>query len=256
MKKTILIVGKDHPDIFDFSDSALASGRNVVTTSSTGVHSKKAADGGAVTAMWNKTSPVSSRSLILECENNFRCLDETVLLFDQAYFAEKFDTMTHENCSRGLDEMILAFEYLTQEVLSRYEKRFSQNYSSNPNLKPAKLVFLLKSSPSDYDILKNASLRNSVTAISSPFVSAASGAFIAFAENIAALFGGRDYVNVILARAENLSEYGKNDKTLSAWICSYMNEVDNLKNKLTAKQSVNWVKAGSKGPSSGFGFLK
>ena len=255
MEKTILVAGKDHPEVMDFSDGVLMSGRNVVTTSATGVHSKKAADGGAVISMWNKTSPVSARSLVLECENNFRRLDEALFLFDEAYFAEKFDGMTHENCSRGMDEMILAYQYLAQEVLSRFENRFSLNHASGEILKPAKIVFLLKSSPSEYDILKNNALRNTVPFAAGPFVSAAASAFVALAENIAAMFGGRDYVNVILARAESSTELGKNDRALASWICNYLNEVDNLKTKLNAKQSVSWVKAGSKGPG-GFGFLK
>lgn len=255
MEKTILIAGKDHPAVMDFSDGVLMSGRNVITTSATGVHSKKSADGGTVVAMWNKTSPVSARSLVLECENNFRRLDEAVFLFDEAYFAEKFDGMTHENCSRGMDEMILAYQYLAQEVLGRFEKRFSLNHASGEILKPAKIVFLLKSSPSEYDIFKNNSLRNTVPFAAGPYVSAAASAFSGFAENIAAMFGGRDYVNVILARSEASTELGKNDRALAGWICSYMNEVDNLKTKLNAKQSTAWVKAGAKGPG-GFGFLK
>ena len=214
MEKTILVAGKDHPEVMDFSDGVLMSGRNVVTTSATGVHSKKAADGGAVISMWNKTSPVSARSLVLECENNFRRLDEALFLFDEAYFAEKFDGMTHENCSRGMDEMILAYQYLAQEVLSRFEKRFSLNHASGEILKPAKIVFLLKSSPSEYDILKNNALRNTVPFAAGPFVSAAASAFVALAENIAAMFGGRDYVNVILARSESSTELGKNDRAL------------------------------------------
>lgn len=255
MEKTILIAGKDHPEVIDFSDGVLMSGRNVVTTSATGVHSKKAADGGTVVSMWNKTSPVSARSLVLECENNFRRLDEVVFYFDESFYAEKFDTMTHENCSRGMDEMILSYQYLCQEILARFEKRFAHGHAMNEVLKPAKIVFLLKSSPSEYDILKNNSLRNAVSYAANPFVSSAASAFTGFAENIAAMFGGRDYVNIVLAKVDVTTELGKNDRSLASWLCSYMNEVDNLKNKLTAKQSSGWVKAGSKGPG-GFGFLK
>lgn len=256
MEKTILIAGKDIPDIMDFSDGALMTGRNVVTTSSTAVHSKQAADGGAVTASWNKTSPVSARTLVLECENYFRRLDEAVFVFDEAYFAEKFDGMSHENCSRGTDEMILSYQYLAQEVLNRFEKRFSINHASDEALKPAKIVFLLKTSPSEFDIFKNNSLRNSVPFAAGPFVSAAASTFEGFAENIAAMFSGRDYINVVLAKADVSTELGKNDKALASWLCGYLDEVDNLKTKLTAKQSTVWVKAGAKGPGGGFGFLK
>ncbi len=253
MEKTILIAGKDMPDILDFSDGALMSGRNVVLTNAAGNQSTQEADGGAIIATWNKISPVSARSLILECENYFRRLDEVVLFFDEAFFSERFDGMSHENCSHGTDEMILAFQYLSQEVLNRFEKRFAINHVTDQTIKPAKLVFLLKSSPSELDILKSNSLRNTVPCAAGPFVSAAANAFCGFAENVAAMFGGRDYINVILAKVDVSSGLGKNDKALASWLCSYLDEVDKLKTKLNVKQSVSWVKAGSKSPG-GFGF--
>lgn len=252
MEKTILIAGKDQPDVLDFSDGALMTGRNVVSTASSGAHSKQAADGAAVVAAWNKTSPVSARTLVLECENYFRRLDEVVFYFDEAFFAEKFEGMSHENCSRGIDEMILSYQYLALEVLNRFEKRFTAGYSGEGEFKPAKIVFLLKTSPSEYDIYKNNSLRNSVSCAAGPLVGSAASAFAGFAENIAAMYGGRDYVNVILARADVSTELGKNDRSLASWLCGYMDEVDNLKSKLTAKQSVSWVKAGTKGPGGLF----
>ena len=79
-------------------------------------------------------------------------------------------------------------------------------------------------------------------------VAAAAAAFQAFAENIAAIYGGREYVTVLLAHGDQNIEVAKRDRSLSEWICSYMDEVDKQKNKLSLKQSMNWIKAGAKGP--------
>ena len=79
---------------------------------------------------------------------------------------------------------------------------------------------------------------------------------IVFSINIAAVFGSRDFVNIVLVKGDYSNEICKNERSFATWICNYMDEVDSLKNKLTSKQSSAWVKAGSKGPSSGFGFLR
>ncbi|MBP5588269.1 MAG: hypothetical protein J6X37_06030 [Treponema sp.] len=255
MEKTILIAGKDIPDGLDFADGALMTGRNVVATVSDKANAKQAADGETVTVLWNKTSPVSARALVLECENYFKHLDEAVLYFDEAYFAQKFEGITLENCTQVIDEAVVGFEYLTQEILSRFEKRFAFEYVQDEKIKPAKLVFVLKGSPDEADVLKNSAVRNSAANIAGPFVAAAAAAFEAFAENIAAVYGGRDYVSVVLVRGDASVELCKSDRNFTSWLCSYMDEVDNLKHKLNAKQCASWVKAGTKSPG-GFGFLK
>ncbi|MBR5932384.1 MAG: hypothetical protein IK002_00200 [Treponema sp.] len=255
MEKTILIAGKDIPDGLDFADGALMTGRNVVATVSDKTNAKQAADGETVTVLWNKTSPVSARALVLECENYFKRLDEAVLYFDEAYFAEKFSGMNLETCSQVIDETVIGFQYLVQEILSRFEKRFSFEYVQDEKIKPAKLVFVLKSSPSEADIIKNSSARNTSTNLAGPFVAAAASAFASFAENIAAVYGGRDYVSVVLVKGDVSVELCKSDRNFTSWLCSYMDEVDNLKHRLNVKQSSSWVKAGTKTPG-GFGFLK
>lgn len=256
MEKTILIAGKDLPDGLEFADGALMTSRNVVAATSGSSEIKHATEGETVTVLWNKMSPVSARSLVLECENHFRRLDEAVLYFDEAYFAQKFDGMNCENCSVGNDEMVLGFQYLVQEILSRFEKRFAIDYALDSNIKPAKLVFILKTSPSEVDILKNNSLRNTVACASGPFVAAASAAFLSLAENIAAMFGGRDFVNVVLVKADVSMELCKSDRAFSDWLCNYMSGIDELKHKMNAKQSLNWIKAGAKVPSNSFNFFK
>lgn len=256
MEKTILIAGKDLPDSLDLADGILMSGRNVVATTSKSSVIKNSIDGEVVPILWNKMSPVSAQSVILDCENKFRRLDEAILVFDELLFAEKFDGLSLENSSKGIDEMILGYQYLTQELLSKYEKRYNLGYSNYDQIKPAKLVMYYKSSPSEIDVLKTNSLRNTISCAAGPIVSAASSAFVSFAENIAAVFGSRDFVNIVLVKGDYSNEICKNERSFATWICNYMDEVDLLKTKLTSKQSSAWVKVGSKGPSSGFGFLR
>lgn len=255
MEKTILIAGKEIPDGIDFADGALMSARNVVATVADKAKTKQAADGETVIVLWNKTSPVSARTLVLECENHFKRLDEAVLVFDEAYFAQKFEALSLENCSQVVDEMILSYQYLTLEILSRFEKRFQYEYVNDENIKPAKLVFAVKTIPTEADVVKNAAMRNVSSVVAGPFISAALNAFAAFAENIAAMYGGRDYVNVVLVKGDAQMEVCKSDRSFASWLCSYMDEVDNLKHKLNAKQCASWVKAGTKSPSS-FAFFK
>lgn len=256
MDKTILIAGKDLPEGLDFADGILMSGRNVVATTSKSTNVKNPAEGEIAPVVWNKMSPVSAQSVILECENKFRRLDEAVLVFDEMAFAEKFEGFSLENCSKGVDEMILGYQFMTEELLSKFEKRYSLGYSSYEQIKPAKIIMYYKSSPSENDIIKNASLRNSVTCAAGPIVAAASSAFVAFAENIAAVFGNRDFVNIVLVKGDFSNELCKNERNFASWLCSYMDEIDTMKNKISVKQSLAWVKAGAKSPSSGFGFLR
>ena len=78
MEKTILIAGKDLPDSLDLADGILMSGRNVVATTSKSSVIKNSIDGEVVPILWNKMSPVSAQSVILDCENKFRRLDEAI----------------------------------------------------------------------------------------------------------------------------------------------------------------------------------
>lgn len=254
--KTILVAGKYLPDGFDFIDGISLSGRNVVASVSEGVKLKNSSEENIATCLWNKMSPVSARAFVLECENNFRKIDEAILVFDESYFAEKFNEINYENSSRGVDEMILGFQYLVQELLSKFEKRFTQNYGIDDFVKQAKLVFYLKTSSEEIDVLKNNSVRQTVSLVANPIVAASRGAFESFAENIAALYGNRDFVNIVLVKGDSQNELCKNERNFSSWMCQYLDDVEKLKTKLSAKQSASWIKAGSKSPSNGFLFLK
>lgn len=247
MTKTILIAGKNLPDGADFIEGAQVKMRNVAAAASKGA--KPASTPNTSAFEWTRTSPVNARSLVLDAETEFGQIDEAVLYFDESYYAGKFNLLTPQECSESIDEMILGYQYLALEILGRFEKKYSMRSGLEEEKAPVpKLAFLIKACSSECDVNKNGSLRASTPMAAGPFVAAAAAAFAAFAENIAAIYGGREYVTVLLAQGDQNIEAAKRDRTLSEWICSYMDEVDKLKNKLALKQSMNWIKAGAKGP--------
>lgn len=244
MSKSILIAGKDMPDGNDFADGAQAAMRSVAITQSP--NSRISAPANIKAFPWQRTSPVSARTLILDCETAFEHLDEAVLYFDESYYVAKFNTFTTQECTKAIDEMVLSFQYLTLEILSRYEKMASLNLY--PKDAPApKLVFLLKKSITESDVGRKPALRSTVPMASGPFVASAAAAFEAFAENTASLYSTRGYVNIILIRSElGGNEASKNDRALGEWLCSYLDDLDLQKRKPTLKQTLAWVNAGAK----------
>ena len=242
-----MIAGKNLPDGADLVDGAEVKMRSVAVTAPKGA--KPASTPNISAFEWTRTSPISARSLVLDAETEFGKIDEAVLYFDEGYYATKFSLLTPQECSESIDEMILGYQYLALEILSRFEKKYSMRSGLEEEKAPApKLAFLIKTCASECDVSKDVRLKAITPMAAGPFVAAASAAFTAFAENIAAIYGGREYVTVLLAHGDQNIEVAKRDRSLSEWICSYMDEVDKLKAKLSLKQSLNWIKAGAKGP--------
>ncbi len=251
MSKTILIAGKDLPDGSDFVDGAELKMRNIAVTAIRGANPVASPNISAFE--WHRTSPVNARTLVLDSENAFGKIDEAVLYFDESYYAAKFNLLNPQECSESCDEMILGYQYLTLEILSRFEKKFSMNSGLEERPIPSRLVFLIKTA-SEYEVTKNTALRSSTPMASGPFVAAAAAAFRAFAENITAIYGQRDYVSIILVRGDLTNETAKHDRNLSEWLCTYMDELDSQKNKSSLKQILTWVKPGAKG--TGFSLFR
>lgn len=241
-----MIAGKNLPDGADFIEGAETKMRNVAATASKGA--KPASSPNTSAFEWTRTSPVNARSFVLGAETEFGKIDEAVLYFDESWYAAKYNLLTPQECSESVDEMILGYQYLALEILSRYEKKYSMSSGIEEKTPAPKLAFLLKASASEFEANKNGALRALVPMASGPFVASAAAAFQSFAENIAAIYGSREYVTVLLAKGDLNNDAAKRDRSLGEWICSYMDEVDNQKNKLTLKQSLNWIKPGSRGP--------
>ncbi|GEM_PF-460582 len=265
MTKTTLVAGKDMPACSKFADGLSQMERRVVVceppslddmtddaetdAASQAVNNRqqkimgKAA--GVATVPWNKPSPISARTLLLSAEAFFEGLDEVVLYFDEELFASRANQVNIEECAQGCDEMILSYQYLTLEVLNRFQRR-------HDNANPGVLVFLLKEGPSAADAMRMPSLRNGAYSIASPVVAAAATAFMAFAENIVAIHGDLPNIRILLVRGDKNMDIVSNDAAFAKWLASYIDALEETKTKTDARKSLSWIKPGSKVQSGGF----
>ena len=240
MEKTILIAGKDLPYGGDFADGMALAGYNVVVTGNPESDGAAVTAGDIVIASWNRPSSVSARSLVLQAENAFTVIDETVLYFDAAVYAQQFTALSPEECTRAIDTMISGYHYLTMEILSRIEQRKESG----------KLIYIVRHHPSMADVIRSSAIRSSTASAAGPFVSSAEAAFTAFAENIAAYAGDKQNVSVVLVSCDVQNDAAEKDGSLASWLADYLAALDGAKSRRSAKQSLSWIKAGSKAPGS------
>lgn len=247
MEKTILIGGKDVPDGSDFASGAALHGRKVFITSR---DSGSVLDSGASAVAWNHSSSISARSVVLSCMNSASRLDEAVLVFDEVFYAPKYGEPGATESNHVFDELILGYQFLAAEIVSRFSQR---RYSSDSSA-PGKLVFLYKSNISQAQAVLNPNLHTGQP-LSKTLVAASAAAFRAFAENFAAsLVESEDCVPVLI-ECDSSNETARKDSVLSGWLCDYLDSLDGLKKPLTAKQKVSWIKAGAKSPG-GFSLFR
>ncbi len=266
MEKTILIAGKNMPDAGSFTDGVAVSDRNIIVTGPQAeisepqkkltIAERKAnqeayeeeksleAKSGICTIEWNKSSPLSARSLVLQAITIFGKLDEAILYFDEEWFASKAEKMDSEEIAKGCDEMIACYQYLALEIISTFQKRSTSEGAGT-------LVFLLKETPSRIDVLNSPALKDGLSAIASPLVSAGKAAFASFAENLAAVCQDSIFANIELVRGDSSKEGFRRDDETGRWICSYLNS-----ESVKTKHKVQWVRPGTKPVTSGFRLFK
>ncbi|MBQ1833956.1 MAG: hypothetical protein II563_04080 [Treponema sp.] len=257
MTKTTLVAGKDMPACTKFADSLAKSGRRVVAcgdnetfktdSDSETERQQKLVDmaSGVTTVLWNRGSPISARTLILSAESLYANLDEVVFYFDEELYASKANQVDIQECSRGSSDMILSYQYLTLEALNRFKARKTED-------NPGTLIYLLKEGPSAADAVRSPSLRNGAYSIASPVVAAAATAFMAFAENIAAIYGDLPNLNVLMVRGDKSMDTVANEGSLAKWLAYYTDTYFEQKMKKNIKASLNWVRPGTKLQGSGF----
>lgn len=269
MGKTILIAGKNMPDAGNFTEGIALSGRNIIVTGlQTEYEGKRLtiaerkqnqanyeeeklleAKTGICTIEWNKASPLSARSLVLQTATIYSNLDEAVLYFDEEWYASKANKMDSEEVARASDEMLVGYQYLALEILSSFQRRETKDG-------PGTLVFLIKEGPSPIDVFRSPALKTGLSAISSPIVAACASAFSSFAENIAALYHDSIFANIVLVRGDRTTEGFRRDDETGKWLCTYLNSLEKNAGKPDPKRPIQWVKPGSKPSSGGFLFFK
>ena len=213
MEKTILLAGKEMPEARSFTDGLKNKSRNSI-----------AADGNKI--IWNKASPISARSFILQSITQSKNSLDAVLYFDEKSLSAKFSQSDIQTCSQINDEYILSYQYITIELLQYF------------NSHAGKLAFVYNELP------KTAS----PTCL---FLKAAGAAFTAFAESTAETLSSLPEIKTILVHNDAANAEYQNDEALSEWICSYFDALDQIKAQGGSKKTVSWIKPGSK-PSAGF----
>lgn len=241
MSKTILVAGKDLPNGMKLAEGLERTDRRVAV--STGINNESddsdevvSVNSETVGVEWNRSSPVSARSFVLQAESACEQIDEAVLYFDEELFASHSGTLNSEECLRTSDSMVLCYQYLTMVLLERFERKRSVE-------NPGSIVFVLRKSYSCADMNRNPSLRNGMHTFASPVVAAAAASFEAFAENIAAVYGELDYVNIVLVKVD--SDDSSSDESVGQWIGEY-NDALYPSLKAQTKKTVQWLKPGSK----------
>lgn len=258
MSNTILIAGKNMPEAGNFSDGVAFSGRNIIVTGNISdseetkrltIAERKAnqaayeeekaqeAKSGICTIEWNKSSPLSARSLVLQTTTIYGHMDEAVLYFDEEWYAAKAEKMDSEEIVRGCDEMIAGYEYLALEIINCFQRRETSEGRG-------RLVFLLKETPDRIDVLRNPAVKDGLSPVASPLVAAGAAAFASFAENLAAVCSDSIFVDVICIRGDGSMEGFRRDDETGRWLCSYLDSFESPDK--SSRRDVQWVKPGEK----------
>lgn len=237
-----LFIGKDLPDSLGFAEVLADSGRTVFGIAKSEADAAKFESENIFATTWNKSSAVSSHSVIIQAETKLEALDEVIFYFDASHFCTQFELDRTEDIANGLDTMISGFIYTANELLKRIDQRKEK----------ISVLFLLKEYPSRYDMLSS---KTSGIVPASTIVSAAQAAFGALAESFSTNVGDRDYLSVVLAKCAYANEMYKNEDGIADWVASSLNAVKAMKNPQTVKQAGTWNKVGSK-ISTGFSLFK
>ncbi len=237
-----LLIGKDLPDGLSFAETLADSGRSVFGTVKSEADASKFDSEKIYATTWNKSSAVSSHSVLIKAETKLEALDEAIFYFDAANFCTQFELDRTEDIANGIDTMISGFVYSSTELLKRIDQR-KEKFS---------VLFLVKEYPSKYEMLSS---KTAGIVPASAIVSAAQAAFCALAENFSTAVGERDYLSVTLAKCAYSNELYKNEDAIAEWTISALNSIKTLKNPQTVKQASAWNKVGGK-ISSGFALFR
>ena len=233
MLKSVIIGGNEYPATAALVQASLDTEKNVMVAVSDNEGEVQTPGNGACSYAWHKTSPVSTRAMLLESENKFEGLDCAFIVFDAQVFSSKYNALSLENISRGNDEMLVSMEYLTYEILKRFEIN-----------KKGLLCFVLNPVSALSDITRNPRLMHDSVPLA-PLAAAAQSGFRSFAENIAATSTISKLYKVLLV------EQGlESREDLANWLLPFASEYFDSKKNYNAKESVKWMHIGAKLPSS------
>ncbi|MBO5236680.1 MAG: hypothetical protein J6B32_06190 [Spirochaetaceae bacterium] len=243
MEKTVLFAGKEYPAGSAFASAAINHNRStVITVPFATEKTEEIIDSPDITTVvWNKSSSVSARSVVLQAENVYQRLDEAVLVFDTAWFASTYNSLTPELCSRGVDAMISGYLYLSMELVARFTK-----------LKHGTLIFMLKGAPGIADSTGSSVFRGDNSGLPAGILpSSAEAMFKALAESTAASCASNEDIRVLLVRGE----YDTSDSLFAGWMFEYIDTLPPGKGKHDIRHAVQWLKMGAR-QSTGFSLFR
>jgi hypothetical protein len=226
MSKNIILAGKEYSKNSDLEKIAQTLGLNPFVTTQYFEESNTKII--STNTTWNRSSPISAHSVIINAENYFGQIDGAVLFFDSLAYDKIFVHNTLDEFTRATDELILGYNYLTLELLRRFSDK-----------NPGKLFFVLQSQETQADALKNPSKQQMPQQSIGLVTSMAQSAFKSFAENVAALnFNPNGNFVYLLETSSEISE-----EEIISWIATKMNEdlpvYKNPKNAVTWQSTEN-----------------
>lgn len=174
---------------------------------------------GATSISWNRSSPLSARTVILEMKNNYSSFDRALLIFDTPTFSGIFPDTESASLIKCTDEFIRGYMLLVAEIVKYFRQQ-----------KSGFILFAVRS-PSSQDAKGTVSLP----------VTVAESAFMRLAEETASSFmngslPGDTGLQALLVKLDP-SEDTENSDWLSL----------QLTGAPPARTQVRWVKAGSRG---------
>ncbi len=173
MSKNIIVAGKEYSKNSDLENIAKSFELNPFVTTQFFEDSNTKVI--STNTTWNRSSPISAHSVIINAENYFGQIDGAVLFFDSLVYDKIFSHNTVDEFTRATDELILGYNYLALELLRRFSDK-----------NPGKLFFVLQSQETKSDSLKNNGKQQIIQQALGIITSMAQSAFKSFAENVSA----------------------------------------------------------------------
>ena len=164
---------------------------------------------------WNRASPISARSTILQMKNILGEVHKAFVVYNSSDYM-RFNSFDVESISKGFDSMILGFSYFVSEISKVfYEQGFGE------------LIFVvLEDEEREKSILENVGL----------------SAFSSLAESMANKKASKQLEIFLMHGNADIFESNME------WLSSYLNNPNSKKAAAMPKHANKWIKVGSKTP--------
>lgn len=164
---------------------------------------------------WNRASPISARSNILQVKNLFDEIHKVVIIYDSSEYM-RFNSFDVESISKGFDSTILGFSYFTSEIMKLYSEQGFGDF----------VYVILDDEEREKSIIENMGL----------------SAFNSLAESVANKKATKQ--NGIFLIKGGLEDLENN----LSWFFSYLSNSNSKKVAGSPKHANKWIKFGGKSP--------